>query len=378
MSTPSDSVVGNSNAGIPEGHGQYPAGPPQAGLGMALTGLTDVLKEMNLEKVPPPATFGGNDRVEDFFVEFENYCKSIYKKESSYLAVLPSFLEGEPRQMVEAFGRGPDVTYNVVKNRLIRELKEKKGLTGDAYAEFFSIQRHPGESLRCFLIRLETSVKRIRGITAAGELSMVRSKLIDSLPPSMVQQIRIQMSHMEVIGVEQIVRMASILEEQKPTMVAVLHPREQPTNDSRSEVNRVQTQTYTRNRTNNSYPRGGCYNCGEDGHFVRECPKKNEDGFKGYSRGWDSRGRGGYRGRGNRGGRFNEGRGYVESNQSQGPSASEQHEEAGRVICMFCGQDGHAFADCVKFKETFLRCAHCGALEHVSYQCPTKGNPGNV
>ena len=199
-------------------------GRSQADLGSVLSGLTEAINTMNIVKVPPPATYSGAGRIEDFFVDYERYCKVVYKQDFvSYLALLPSFLDGEPKRLVDAFGRGQSLTYQEVKQRMIKELSDKKVLGGDPYAQFFGIQRQPEESLACYVIRLETAAKRIGGITEDGEKSMVRSKLISSLPESMVQQMKIQMAHMESVGIEHIVRTASILERQAKSVATVAY-----------------------------------------------------------------------------------------------------------------------------------------------------------
>ena len=151
-------------------------------LAPVLAGLSEAISKMTVKKIPPPAIFSGVGKIEDFFIEFERYASNTYPNdEQSYLAVLPSFLEGEPKQMVVAFGNRQGVTYKKVKDRLVSDLEDKRGLAADPYAKFFALKREPGESLKYYLIKLEAEAGSIADLPAVGAKTMVRSKLITSL-----------------------------------------------------------------------------------------------------------------------------------------------------------------------------------------------------
>ena len=96
-------------------------------LAMSLAKLAEAIDGMN--KVPPPVPFSGETgaiQIEDFLTSFERYCRAIYKEDhTSWLQVLPSFLEGEARAVVLAHGHGAGVTYQTVRDRLRLEVKAK-------------------------------------------------------------------------------------------------------------------------------------------------------------------------------------------------------------------------------------------------------------
>ena len=82
------------------------------------------MSKLNI-KVPLPEVFS-NDRygsIENFLVMFERYCISEYgDNQLSWLQALPSFLDGEPRQIVMAFGLDANIGYQMDKDRLVWEL----------------------------------------------------------------------------------------------------------------------------------------------------------------------------------------------------------------------------------------------------------------
>ena len=76
--------------------------------------------------IPPPEQFDGKNyhSIDDFFYFYERFCQAIYGKDNvSWLQVLPDFLYGEYKSIVEAFGRSKDVSYETVKCRLIKEIR---------------------------------------------------------------------------------------------------------------------------------------------------------------------------------------------------------------------------------------------------------------
>ena len=60
-------------------------------------------------RVPPPPVFCDRGNIRDFFEGFGKYCNAMYREDTaSYVQVLPSFLSGEPRNIVLSFGSGAD------------------------------------------------------------------------------------------------------------------------------------------------------------------------------------------------------------------------------------------------------------------------------
>ena len=118
-----------------------------------LENLAEAIAAMRAQNVPPPQIYKGVGSIEDFFTRFEKYAAVQYQNdEDSYLTVLPNFLEGEPQNLVTAFGTGTGITYQEVKEKVIQELKSRKTLGANDYTEFFAAKRRNGETLVCFCI----------------------------------------------------------------------------------------------------------------------------------------------------------------------------------------------------------------------------------
>ena len=114
--------------------------------------LADAIDKINLN-VPPPPTYKSSELLGDlhsFLKQFEKYAASIHGNDLySHLQILPQFLEGEAKHIVEAFG--PSASYHVVKERLIREFTHRNILGSNEYTDLLLTNRNPNESLVAML-----------------------------------------------------------------------------------------------------------------------------------------------------------------------------------------------------------------------------------
>ena len=148
-----------------------------------LTALNTNLARLGANRVPPPSTYNGSTSVATFFRQFEAYCTSIYGDEkSSWLQILPSFTDGEPRAIVESFGMGAHVTYQMVKERLIAEC-ERRTLGSNKITDFYAATRRSQESLLCFSIRLQILVGRMNRVLDDHKRLMLKTKFVSCLKP---------------------------------------------------------------------------------------------------------------------------------------------------------------------------------------------------
>ena len=163
-------------------------------------------------RVPPPLIFNGSSCVEIFFKQFEAHCIAIYGENyDAWLQVLPSFTDGEPRNIVQSFGMGNTVTYTLVKERLLTECKRRTFGT-NAITDFYGAIRRAGETLVCYSIRLQSLADMITDAPAAHKDLMVKTKFVNGLKPSTVTQISIRYGSVDV-EFEEIVRLAQLLED---------------------------------------------------------------------------------------------------------------------------------------------------------------------
>lgn len=320
--------------------------------------LTEAIRNMRVDRVPPPASFTGGTGIDTFLVAFEKYALAVYKNDTnSWLQVLPAFMEGEARAIVNAFGMEAD--YAIVKQRLIEEFTKRTTLSSNEFADFFSASRHIGESLVCFSIRLETMARKVSSASTTSMDMMVRSKFLSAISPSILQQMNVQLGHQEDATLSQLVKLATILESQQPswgpkavplsvTAVADISPiggrsasQELHVCKWCNKVGHLEVDCFQKQLI--------CFRCNAPGHFARNCPENSQ----GTSR--ENRGRG---------------RGMTSSYSGSG-------EQTGK--CSFCGKGRHVLAECDLFKRRCLACVWCGALDHESYRCSQKpSSSGNV
>ena len=172
--------------------------------------LVEAMSVLGTSKVPLPAIFTGIDGpidIASFFVAFERYCLVNYKKDLlSWVQVLPSFLEGEAREIAQAFGCG--AKYALVKQKLVEEFSYGRTLGRTLVAKFLSAERRAGETLRVYSIRLGELARGAFGAEIGSRDDMIKSKVLASLPSKMVQQINVQLGHLSESSLEQVVRLA--------------------------------------------------------------------------------------------------------------------------------------------------------------------------
>ena len=356
-----------------------------AEIAQVLQNLATTIAGLNVNRVPPPQPYTGLGSIEDWFVGFERYAEALYQQDfASYLQILPSFLEGEAKNIVLAFGTLSGNQYRTVKDRLVLEMSTRHAVGSNRYTDFFSTKRRPNESLVCYAIRLQSMAEKLPNATNETKAIMTKSKFLGGLPSTIARQVDIHMANNNNATLDQIVKLASILESERGCAavastqypIAFVNSSVDPYltwNDGHNDIPQLtsvtapatpnlaiegrQQQCYVCRATDHfarDCPIGKntrCYNCHEMGHIAKNCRRERRPRVSGNNE--------------QTGNRTNGGAVVSGSNRTSIGGGN------GGLSCSFCGKKGHLMMDCYTFEKKLVVCVWCGE-SHASHTCANK------
>ena len=220
--------------------------------------LTDAVRSLIPVSVPVPRVYDSSlyHSIEDFFHFFEKYCMATYGNDtSSWLQVLPDFLVGQSKLIVESFGISRSLEYGTVKARVVKEANVRS-INDDYFSRIIGSARRENETLVCYYIRLEILTSKIPDLHPNIVHSLIQLNLFKSLPAQIVDRLKVQFGNLDTVSNELLVRVATILE-------AEIVPSEPPKTDCFSKVD-LPLFTGKQRRVK-------CYRCGIIGHIRRNC-----------------------------------------------------------------------------------------------------------
>jgi hypothetical protein len=303
--------------------------------------LTVALGNLNRHVRPPPQPFDPavkTTTIDDFFRTYEAYASHTYGPKQgnsdSWLVALRSFLVGDAQHSLSAMS-AHQLDYDAVKANLVSLFTPNDFLRTNKTSAFLLAQRHPGESFPVFSLRLAGLAAAAFG-DVAGRDQMIMSKLMDSLPQELKVQVSVQLASMREPSLETVVQLITALEPFIPRSSvavpvnayqasAVRPPATNP------EVNVRKTPNPSNSNVDASVRAKRCFKCNQTGHFIRNCPSRNE---------------------------------------SRQPMRTSPNFTG--VTCQYCSKPGHVLAQCRDFKKEFGACIWCGSEDHKSFKCSSK------
>ena len=157
----------------------------------AVDALVETLKRLTPHSVPPPNPCDNPAALPQFFKLFEKYCRNLYGEDTDdWEQVLPSYLRGELWQVAQVLGAS--VGYDEVKQKLLSEFVVETGVTGKLFTDLLGVTLKENESLKCFLIRLQSMAIKIPA-DDAGKDALILTALWRNLDTQILYQIDLQL-----------------------------------------------------------------------------------------------------------------------------------------------------------------------------------------
>ena len=254
---------------------------------------------------------------------FEKYCRNLYGEDTDdWVQVLPSYLRGELRQVAQVLGAS--VGYDEVKQKLLSEFVVETGVTGKLFTDLLDVTLKENESLKCFLIRLQSMAIKIPADDGAKD-ALILTALRRNLDTQILYQIDLQLGTQSVSPKEFVQKAEAIIEAMKaakvltkkvPKIERILtaEPRKFESGEENAQCKQNSAQGFQ------------CYNCEEYCHIARNCPKNSSLRCNGCGK-----------------------MGHMLRN-----CVNKNCNTYGRmygVTCGFCGVHGHAMMNCKDFVE---------------------------
>ena len=170
------------------------------------------------------------------------------------------------------------VGYDEVKQKLLSEFVVETGVTGKLFTDLLDITLKENESLRCFLIRLQSMSVKIPA-DDAGKDALILTALGRNLDSQVLYQIDLQQGTQSVSPREFVQKAEAIIEAMKAANVLTKKvPKiERILTTEPQKFERFESFSGEENsrRKQNSVQGFQCYNCEEYGHIARNCPKNS-------------------------------------------------------------------------------------------------------
>lgn len=323
-------------------------------------GLDEVVRLMDRRGAPPPEPFemgkGRSFRV--FLDQFERYCRGKYSPSSvdRWTGELGNLLKGEIWQMYKVMGGG-ETSFTEMSNKLAKFCDTHTGNDQtNSLSRFTNATPESGELLHIYAYRLERLFQTAHPNTST-ELSLeLQSKLMETLPPKCIPEIRQQIDSLknsletDIIPWSRIIRILRTYSDRVGMPEFGNLSSDMTTNQRDRQNDPVWfTSTNVGGPSNGAIPK-------QDPPRGRK-PQRDQRQSHFRTRSLS---------RGSRGPPRNN---YVNSPMpNYGPWAQNRnYQPFPKPICEFCGLPGHEMKVCWRYQGCCLR---CGSAYHYARDCP--------